>query len=191
MVPSASPGPMLSIPQGHVVFPHDLGLGAERRFNTIMHQFSFQTALWNTEQKEDCLFTPQIHLSLDYEPYSPNFCWELKAEPCFCFSEGCWEAWGGIQEAPNFQKCNGHILQRAGVKQPKCEISHTLGSRMETEEVHKEQAEGFVLITSSFQSMGFLAALPQWVDKEIKGNTSPHTNLYWSKYGSCFSLKNN
>lgn len=45
MVPSASQGPMLNTPQGHVVSPHDLGLGAEGRFNTIMHQFSFQTAL--------------------------------------------------------------------------------------------------------------------------------------------------
>lgn len=45
MVPSASQGPMLSTPQGHIVFQHDLGLGAEGRFNTMMHQFSFQTAL--------------------------------------------------------------------------------------------------------------------------------------------------
>lgn len=45
MVPSASQGPVLSTPQGHIVFQHDLGLGAEGRFNTMMHQFSFQTAL--------------------------------------------------------------------------------------------------------------------------------------------------
>lgn len=69
-------------------------------------------------------------------------------------------SWGRIQEAPNFQKCNGHILQCTGIKQHKCEISYTLGLCMELDEVHKEQAEGFVLITSSFQSMGFLAALP-------------------------------
>lgn len=45
MVLSALQGPVFSTPQGHVVFQRDLGLGAEGRFNTIMHQFPFQTAL--------------------------------------------------------------------------------------------------------------------------------------------------
>lgn len=67
-------------------------------------------------------------------------------------------SWGGIQEAPNFQKCSGHILQHAGVKQHKCEISHTLGTCMEMAEVHKEQTKGFILITSSFQSTCFFSS---------------------------------